>query len=128
MEVFKLVEKMKWFEESEFYCTCGKCGLGFESMDKGLVEDLDLARGFAGVSFNLNSSIRCVERNERIGGSLTSSHLDGYAVDIECLSSFDRYRILCGLIEVGFSRIGISKTFIHADNDPNKSRTVVWYY
>jgi hypothetical protein len=45
-----------------------------------------------------------------------------------CIASSDRYKLLCALIEVGFNRIGVAKSFIHVDVDKNKSKNVIWTY
>ena len=52
----------------------------------------------------------------------------GLAVDISCNSSRDRSIILTALIDSGFTRIGIGKTFIHVDLDKSKSQNVIWMY
>ena len=118
---------MKHFDRKEFYCQCG-CGLCFDDMDKDMVRALDRARGIAKVPFKINSSIRCEARNRRVGGSIKSSHLLGLAVDIGCVESYSRLRILHGLKEAGFSRIGIRRDFIHADQDMVKPKGVLWVY
>ena len=48
------------------------------------------------------------------------------AVDIACDDSVTRQKIVSGLIKAGFTRIGISKTFIHADNDLKTD--AIWLY
>jgi len=63
-----------------------------------------------------------------VGGTENSSHLRGFAADIHATSSADRFKILSALIEVGFNRIGIAKTFIHVDADPIKTKDVIWTY
>ena len=108
----------------EFGCPC--CG-DYE-MDMYLLGRLDKARERAGVPFQINSGYRCAVHNEEVGGSSTSSHLDGCAVDIACNTSKHRHAILRGLIEAGFTRIGIGKTFIHADLDLSKDGSVIWLY
>lgn len=120
---------MKYFHESEFYCPCG-CGLSFGDMDEDFVRDLDRARSYARVPFILTSSIRCMQHNlkKEVGGSETSSHPLGLAGDIECLSSYARYRILHGLEKAGFTRIGIGPNFIHADQDLDKPKELTWVY
>ena len=75
----------------------------------------------------------CVKHNKLVRGSDTSSHISTdtikcTAVDIECTLSTQRFKILSGLIKAGFTRIGIGKTFIHADSDKNKAKEVVWLY
>ena len=48
------------------------------------------------------------------------------AVDIACSDSVTRQKIVSGLIKAGFTRIGISKTFIHSDNDSKTD--AIWLY
>ena len=115
---------MRNFKKKEFACPC--CGK--QHMERSTTESLDDARSIAGVPFNINSGWRCKAHNEKVGGKKTSSHLTGWAVDIEATSSRQRFKILDGLIRAGFKRIGIGKTFIHADRDPGKSPQVTWLY
>lgn len=119
---------MNNFKEKEFTCKCGTCGLGYEEMDKDVLEALDKARDIAGVPFIINSAMRCPEHNEKEGGSPTSSHLNGFAIDVSCTTSSQRYAILGALFAAGFTRIGIAKTFIHVDMDKSKSSELVWLY
>ena len=113
------------FKESEFHCCCGNC---FDKMDEDLLIDLELARGIANTPFSLNSSWRCEANNEEEGGKKNSAHLRGTAVDIACSTSHNRLLILDALLAVGFTRIGIAKTFIHADTDRELPQEVIWMY
>lgn len=103
-----------------------------ERMNKEFLRMLDSARDIAGIPFRINSGYRTEAKNNAIYASLgkppiKSSHLQGYAADIQCNSSQERLTILSSLIKVGFKRIGIAKTFIHCDNDPMKVNAV-WLY
>lgn len=89
---------------------------------------LNHAREIAGIPFRINSGFRTPEHNAKVGGSDTSSHLRGHAADIHATSSTYRYEILSALLQAGFTRIGIAKTFIHVDNDPIKTQKVIWTY
>jgi uncharacterized protein YcbK (DUF882 family) len=80
------------------------------------------------VPFQINSSWRSEGHNERVGGSATSSHLYGLAVDIACSESRGRWRIVQSLIKVGFKRIGIAEDFIHVDIDETKEQHLIWVY
>lgn len=97
-------------------------------MDPSFLAMLDDARGIAGIPFIINSGYRTKERNRKVGGSAKSSHLIGRAADIKVRSSRDRWVILNALMMAGFNRIGIGKTFIHVDNDEDKTPNVIWTY
>ena len=112
------------FEKWEFAC---KCGCGTNIISNTLVNKLDVARAISGVGFKINSGCRCENHNRSVGGSSTSSHKKGFAVDIKAEDSATRFRILKALIAVGFNRIGIYKTFIHVDIDPDKPSYLTWY-
>ena len=105
----------KYFKEIEY------------KMDKDFLAKLDKAREFAKVPFVINSAYRSTEHPESIKNP-TSSHIKGLAVDIRTTDSRTRYRVLNALIHVGFNRIGIADTFIHVDDDKDKSQQVIWTY
>ncbi len=98
------------------------------NMDEEFLQRLDEAREYAGIPFIINSAWRSKEDNERVGGKPNSSHLKGLAVDIKATNSRQRGLILDALRSVGFSRIGIAKTFIHVDLDFDKDQDVTWLY
>lgn len=110
----------------EFRCRCGKCGKGIEDMEPIMLMSLDDARDLARVPFVLNSAIRCYRWNKQCRGSEDSAHLKGWAIDIKATDSRTRYRVLKALLACGFHRIGIYKTFIHADMDPSLPPEVTW--
>ena len=115
------------FSEKEFAC-CPACNLGFSNMDYDLINLLDRARGYAEVAFIVTSSIRCQAHNKAVGGSETSSHLKGLAVDIKCVTSYTRYQILTGLRQAGFNRLGVGPDFVHCDIDEDKPKNLMWVY
>jgi len=116
------------FSEKEFECRCGKCGLGFKDMDPKTIQRIEAARIIAGIPFFITSGIRCKEYNQKIGGSKTSSHLIGRAVDISSKTDIERYTIVYAAKKAGFTRIGIGKDFIHVDDDIKKDKKVCWIY
>ncbi len=111
----------------EFDC---KCGCGHNNMDDDFIYKINRARNMANVPFIITSGARCREHNERVGGSLTSSHLVGLACDIACSDSRTRYKIVKALLLAGFTRIGIGKDFIHVDaaECEIKPAEVMWDY
>ena len=117
---------MKHFKISEFDSP-DEVGSG-ERMDAEVLQMIDKARTIFGKPIRINSGVRTIAHNEKVGGSKSSSHLKGYAIDVSCDNSADRFRLVEILMLVGFNRLGIAKTFIHVDNDPNKSKNVIWVY
>lgn len=89
---------------------------------------LQKTRELADTPFVITSGYRTRSHNKRVGGVKGSSHTKGYAVDVRCRKSQDRYKILNAALQAGFNRIGISGQFIHLDNDPNKVQNVIWTY
>lgn len=102
-------QKIKYFKPYEFECNCG-CGL--DSISYDLVSKLDLARELAGIYFKINRGISCAKHNKLVGGSATSSHLLGLAVDIKVVDSSARFKILSSLIRAGFTRLGVYKDWV----------------
>ena len=89
---------------------------------------LDEARLLAACPFIITSGLRCKAHNKASGGSASSSHLNGTAVDIATRNSQERHDVLSGLWAAGFARIGIANSFIHVDVDQTKPVGVVWTY
>lgn len=116
------------FYLDEFECKCS-CGANDISMD--LVKRLQEVRDVLGEPMKITSGIRCISHNASpgVGGSANSSHLEGNgtAVDIACGNSVFRQKLLKAIMPV-MDRVGIAKTFIHCDIDPDKTAGVVWLY
>lgn len=119
-------EKVRYFNYSEFDSPDVQ-GSG-QLMDKELLDMLDDVRDKFDKPIHINSGFRTPAHNEAVGGAENSSHLKGLAVDIACDNSIDRFDLINCLLDVGFSRIGVAKTFIHADIDFDKSNGVMWTY
>ncbi len=115
---------MRNFKENEFFCPC----CDFAAMADYFTGKIDNARDIAGVPFIINSGYRCEAHNKAVGGKPDSAHRYGLACDIKCTHSRPRFKIVGALIKAGISRIGIGKTFIHADDDTTKDTEVTWLY
>ncbi|MCK5605710.1 peptidase M15 [Candidatus Pacearchaeota archaeon] len=114
----------KNFKTYNLCCEC--CGLNGISIS--FIDKLQRSREIAKVKFVITSGYRCEIHNKKEGGSATSSHLIGLAVDIKAETYGMRFKILASLIYVGFNRIGIHKDFIHVDDDADKTQGVLWLY
>ena len=97
--------------ESRIHFDASEFGEHADRMESGFVAQLDLARGLAGVPFVITSAWRSKDDSK--------SHWLGKAVDIRAKDGVTRNRIVRGLIEAGFVRIGVySKTgHVHADTN-----------
>lgn len=93
-----------------------------------LMKVLDMARGFAGVPFQITSGYRTPQENTAVGGVAKSTHMDRNAVDIHCTDQ-TRYQIITGALKAGFTRIGIYKDHLHLDigKAPDYVQNVCWY-
>ena len=117
---------MKYFNYSEFDSPDVQ-GSG-QMMDKNFLNLLDQARDKFDKPININSGFRTPAHNESVGGTENSSHLKGLAADVACIASQDRFDLINIFLDLGITRIGIAKTFIHIDVDPDKSHNVIWTY
>lgn len=111
-------------EYKRFACKC--CGKNW--MDNRVTELVRRIEEHVDEPLKITSGYRCEKHNDEVGGSKTSSHLKGLAVDVACELSRLRYRIISAALELKIHRIGIGKTFIHMDIDRGKDPRVVWLY
>ena len=107
---------MKYFKQSEF--KMGKENV-FNKMDANFLIRLDHLRENAKIPLKINSSFRSPDYNEKIGGAKFSQHLLGKAVDIHCVDSSMRAKLIEHALLLGFT-IGVAKSFIHIDTRENK--------
>lgn len=115
------------FRRSEFLCS-PECGCSHDfNMDLHFIMQLQELRTQCGFPIVINSGYRCPEWNAKKGGSETSWHMQGLAVDIHCVDNIRRLAIVKHAIALSFSDIGIAKTFIHLDNRPQVKQRIRVY-
>ena len=95
-------------------------------MQWDLLVRLDRMRIRAGIPLVITSSYRSPERNDAVGGADDSAHMRGYAVDIRCNTSRNRFRVLRAAYLENFNRIGVYATHVHVDCDPSLVGDVTW--
>ena len=116
----------KYFKEEEF-CRCyPSCSL--QDMKQTTMNKLDTAREIAGISFVLTSAYRSPEHDRSRERSGTGAHTLGRAIDIRCNTSGDRFLIVDALLKAGFKRVGIARTFVHADDSGVHDQEIIWLY
>jgi len=119
------MEKDSYFRDYEIEC---KCGCGFILVVPLFLDKVNLLRVNVGHPLRVNSWCRCPTHNMLVGGSRTSSHLKGLAVDLAAPTEYILYRILFAAGQVGFRGIGVGKGFVHLDNDLYKPSGRFWIY
>ena len=96
----------------------------FIQMDMHLLERLDLLREFVNEPLHITSSYRTEDYNSSVGGSKTSYHLKGRAVDLRCNNGALRLKIIENAIDLGLS-VGVHKLFVHIDN---RDKQIIFTY
>ena len=115
------------FNKEEFDCQCG-CGNGDIVISENLVFELECVRVHYGKPMRINSGIRCLSHNRKIGSRDTSSHIKGLAVDISCRDMGTRLKLVKHLLrDAEFTRIGFHREFIHVDVDYDKPKGIFLY-
>lgn len=87
----------------------------------------------AGIRLTWVSGARCPMCNDRVDGVKKSAHIASEShkckgSDVYCNDSRHRFLIVKHSVLLGFTRIGIAKTFIHLDIDPDLPQEVIWLY
>ena len=88
--------------------------MGFANVE--LLVAWECLRKSIGLPITVNSGFRCAKHNKEVGGTLTSRHLFGQAVDMVCkdfdLSGDDGIR---AMLNAGFQGIGRGSGWVHGD-------------
>lgn len=112
----------KYFTKEEFACK----ETGENEIRPELVELLDPLRDLCGFPFVITSGYRSPRHSIEAAKASPGVHSQGIAADILITDSAKRYTILKHAFELGFSGIGVHKTFVHLDI--RKTPQVVWLY
>lgn len=99
-----------------------------DDLNSKLVANLILAQKMCGEQFVITSGLRTQAYERSKGRKGTSSHCKGLAVDISTINSHLRFKVVGSLILSGFPRLGIGKTFVHADIDETKAHPIIFHY
>ena len=114
---------MKYFNESEFR--------NFEMMDEKLLSMLDNLREAYGYPIKLTSTYRSPDHPIEAKKKAPGEHAYGAAVDIACVGGEATFKLVKAAIEVGFTRIGVSRknNFVHVGvGYPDAPPITLWTY
>jgi zinc D-Ala-D-Ala carboxypeptidase len=102
-----------------------------DKMDPVLLAMLDDLREEYGYPIILNSSYRSPDHPIEAKKNKPGEHTYGAAVDIKCIGGEATFKLVKAAIEVGFTRIGISRksNFVHVGiGYPGAPETTIWTY
>lgn len=112
------------FTPRELACRCGgRFCAGAYWHEPNFLDALEALRAAMERPLVVNSGHRCEGWNAAVGGAGESMHLT-IAVDL-ALAGHDRFAMLSAAERLGFTGVGLAKTFIHLDRRAVPAR---WYY
>jgi uncharacterized protein YcbK (DUF882 family) len=112
----------RYFRKEEFNCQC----TGNNEMKDEFIHKLDELRKACGFPFVISSGYRDPSHPIEARKSKAGTHAQGIAADIAVSGGAERYKIVSEAMRLGFTGIGVAKTFIHVDI--RETTPVVWEY
>lgn len=109
------------FTKSEFDCQ----ETGENEMSPRFMDLLQLLRTRYGKPMKITSGYRSPKHSIERKKVKPGTHAQGIAADIYCVGP-DKYRLVKLALELGFTGIGVDKSFIHLD--VSKERCAIWGY
>ena len=113
---------MNYFSREEFDCQ----ETGENEMSPEFLNMLDILRENAGFPFVITSGYRSHKHSLEHKKEKAGTHAQGIAADIKVNSGAERMVIIKEALKLGFTGIGVAKTFVHVDT--RKTTPVVWTY
>jgi zinc D-Ala-D-Ala carboxypeptidase len=112
----------KYFDIKEFDCQ----ETGENNMLPEFIHSLDELREKCGFPFTITSGYRSVRHSIEAAKQAPGTHAQGIAADIAVSTGSQRRAIIKHALELGFSGIGVAKTFVHVDI--RTQEPVIWAY
>lgn len=109
------------FKEEEFRCS----ETGENEMQARFLEMLQVLRTKYGKPMTITSGYRSPNHSIEKRKVRPGTHSQGVAADIYC-TGLDKYRLVKLAFELGFTGIGIDKSFVHLD--VSRERCAIWSY
>jgi zinc D-Ala-D-Ala carboxypeptidase len=113
---------VKYFKIEEFNCQ----ETGNNLMNPIFLERLDELRHKCGFPFVITSGYRDPTHSIEAAKPKPGTHAQGIAADIQVVDSVQRHILLTNAFLLGFSGIGVDKSFIHVDI--RDTQPVTWVY
>ena len=106
--------------------TYQKFTLGQDYSKDEFIEKLDKLRHACNFPFNITSGYRDPSHPIEARKAKAGTHAQGIACDIAVSGGAERYIIVREALKLGFTGIGVAKTFIHVDI--RETTPVMWEY
>ena len=117
---------MRYFKLEDFDCQ----ETGNNEMCTDFMDKLDELRHVCGFPFIITSGYRdkthSIEARKSKTGTKAGTHAQGIAADIKVSNGHQRYVIQKNAYKMGFTGVGVAKTFIHVDT--RTTTPVSWNY
>ena len=105
----------------EFRCRCGRPTCHYTIIADSLRTSFAVVRTHFELPLIVNSGYRCQGHNHDVGGSPTSSHTTGHAIDISTKGLAEDDEIyLISLLKFYFDFVKVYPNFVHAHNHASK--------
>jgi len=115
------VTDFKYFTRAEFACS----ETGENEIHDDFIYKLDELRERCGFPFVINSGYRSPNHSIEAAKDKPGQHTTGRCADIAVNSGSQRYRLVQEALAMGFTGIGVGKSFIHIDL---RKKLVMWTY
>lgn len=115
-------KEFKYFTYEEFDCQ----ETGKNEMSIAFIHRLDELREKCGFPFTITSGYRDRSHSVEARKSTVGQHVLGVAADIAVKNGNQKYVIIKHAMEMGFTGIGIAKSFVHVDT--RATTPVMWLY
>lgn len=114
----------KYFTVEEFACK----ETGENEISSTFITRLDNLRDLCGFPFTITSGYRSPTHSKEVSKPAGSKgqHTLGIAADIAVSNGAQRYTLVQNAMKLGFTGIGIAKSFVHVDT--RATEPVIWTY
>jgi uncharacterized protein YcbK (DUF882 family) len=113
---------MRYFTRYEFACR----QTGENKIRQDFLEDMDELRHACGFPFTITSGYRSPMHSKEAAKDKPGQHSEGWAADVRVADGVQRMAVVRNAIELGFTGIGVAKTFVHVDM--RVGQPVMWTY
>ena len=117
-----MTAEFRYFKLSDFDCQ----ETGENEMDLNFILRLDHLRDLCGFPFIITSGYRSPKHSIEAKKASPGTHTKGIAADIRVSGGVERMEIIKNALKLGFTGIGVHKSFIHVDS--RSTVPVVWPY